>query len=429
MTTLESDLLIDLRDRGFLKDCTDLMGLDALLASGAGIAAYAGFDPTADSLHVGNMVSLALLRRFAAHGHTAVAVIGTATAMVGDPSGRSSARPLLDDAAMRANADGVEESIRRVLGDGRNVVVLRNGSWLEGRDFLGTLRELGGMASLGRMLAMESVRSRIGEDGTGMSFLEFSYSLLQGFDFLRLSFEFPSLVQVGGSDQWGNICMGMEFIAKRRGPMLPGGAFRAAGHDRSGEPRLGHAFGLTHPLLTDRNGEKFGKSAGNAVWLNPSRLPTFDFYQFWRNVDDADVAKVAKLLSDIPPGEADAAAAGGVASVNDLKERLAVAMTALVRGEGEARAALAASRSRGASAEGLPTIEATAADIADLPALFVRARLADSKAAARRLSAGGGVRVNGEKTDRLALSPSDFRDGVAVISAGKASHAAVRLLG
>jgi tyrosyl-tRNA synthetase len=396
-----SPLLSELAARGFVRDCSDARGLDAALGGGR-VAVYAGFDPTADSLHVGHLVSLTLLRRFAAAGHVAIPVVGTATAMVGDPSGRTSARPMLTEEALAANVRGVEESIGRAIGGG-DVRPRANGEWFAGRGWLDFLREVGPAVPVARMLALDSVRTRMADGG--ISFLEFSYSLMQGYDFLRLSAEHPVLLQVGGSDQWGNICMGLELIAKKG--------------------RGGRAFGLTHPLLTKSNGEKMGKSAGGAVWLNPARLDDFGFFQFWRCLDDADAPAVAKLLSDRSPAEIDRAAA----DINGLKEALAVEMTARVRGEAAAARALAASRGRGASAEGLPEIVVAAAEMGDLAAILVRAGLAASKSAARRLSEQGGVRVNGEPTAGSGLAASDFRDGVAVVSAGRTRHAAVRLGG
>lgn len=415
MPQFQSELIKDLHARGCIKDCSDIAALDALLASGTRVAVYVGFDPTADSLHVGHLMSLSVMRRFAQAGHVVLPVLGTATALVGDPSGRSEARPVLDEEGMERNAEGLAESIARAIGADGDVRLLRNGDWFRGMGWIQFLREVGSHVPLGRMLALEAVRSRLGEDGGGISFLEFGYSLMQGFDFLHLGGEFPHLVQVGGSDQWGNICMGLELIGKRRGPMR-GGAFDG-----------GHAFGLTHPLLTKANGEKMGKSAGNAVWLNPARLDDFAFFRFWRTVDDADVVRLARLLSDRPLSEIEAFEGVDGRQLDALKEFLALEMTARIRGVDEAERALTASRGRGATAEGLEAVEVSPEELADLPALMVRLGLADSKGAARRLSAGGGVRVNGVATSRLALEEGDLKGGVAVVSAGKTRHAAVRV--
>lgn len=408
--TFHSPLLRDLAFRGFLKDCTDFQQLDALLSSRRKIAVYAGFDPTADSLHVGHLVSLTLLRRFKDAGHTVIPLIGTATALVGDPSGRSSARPMLDANHVEANADGVEASIRRAIGDDGDVRIRRNGAWFQGVGWIDFLRDVGRLMPLSRMLALESVRSRV-SDG-GISFLEFSYSLMQAYDFLMLSREHPILLQVGGSDQWGNICMGIELIGKR---------------ESNGAASL--AFGLTHPLLLKSNGEKMGKSAGNAVWLNPGRMDDFSFFQFLRNLNDEDLPGIVPLLSDqVVEGQAERLG-GDVAALNQLKEAFAMELTARIRGPAAAEAARSASQGRGRSAKGVPECPVASEDLVDLAGVMVRAGLATSKSAARRLSVQGGIKLNGIRCDRMALDHRDFLEGVAVLSAGKTRHIALRLTG
>lgn len=394
-----SDLMRGLAARGAIKDCSDAGGLDRLLADGARVSVYAGFDPTAGSLHVGHLATLSVLRSFAAHGHRAIAVIGTATALVGDPTGRSEARPLLDPADVDANAVGVESSIRRALTPFADAAkIRRNGEWLARAGWIGFLREVGRLVPVSRLLALESVRSRV--DGGGMSFLELAYPLMQAADFLRLVREADGgpVVQVGGSDQWGNICAGLDLVA-RTGCDTP-------------------AFGMTHPLLTRSDGTKMGKTSGGAVWLNPDLLSDFDFFRFWRTLPDADAPAVARLVdAGIPDGREE--------DPESFKEALATEMTSRIRGEAAAASALAASRARGRSAEGLPVTDLAEGET-DLAQALVLAGLAQSKGAGRRLAEGGGVRVNGTKRLSPVLEDADFVGGVAVLSAGRTRHAAVR---
>lgn len=271
------DIFPELSARGLVKDVSDAAELrDHLRGT---VAVYAGFDPTAGSLHAGHLMTLTVLRRLAAAGHRVIAVVGTATGLVGDPSGRNETRPLMDTAALRANVEGVEQSIRSVLGSGAEI--RRNGDWVGGMGFVDFLREVGRHVPVPRMLALDSVRSRLADGDGTISFMEFSYSLLQAYDFLKFAREFPVMVQIGGSDQWGNICMGLELIRK-------------SGHD-------GIAFGMTHPLLTRSDGSKMGKTSKGAAWLNRDRMSDFDFFQFWRNVADDDVARLLTMLGETPP--------------------------------------------------------------------------------------------------------------------------------
>ena len=402
--TFQSGLLRALERRGRIKDISEPEALDALLDSGARVSVYAGFDPTADSLHAGHLATLSLLREFARAGHRAVAVVGTATALVGDPTGRTLSRPLLDRACIEENAAGVERSIRQAVSPFADRLDLRrNSEWFDAVGWITFLRDTGSLVPVRRVLALDGVRTRLESDG--MSFLELAYPLMQAFDFLTLSRELGPLVQIGGSDQWGNICTGLDLIGK-----AGGGAA---------------AFGMTHPLLVKADGTKMGKTAGGAVWLDGARLDAAAFFRFWRTLPDADAASVARLVSDMewPGGPVDAVQA------ELLKEALAVEMTARMHGVPAAAAAREASRNRGRSAHGLPTTGLSGDASTDLAAALVAAGLAPSKGAARRLAQGGGVRVNGCRRGlaEMALGPDDFRDGVAVLSAGKTRHAAVRI--
>ena len=400
-----SEPLRELGSRGLLKDCSDLDGLDAVLATGQKISVYAGFDPTAASLHVGHLATLKVLRTFAQHGHEVIAVLGTGTAMIGDPTGRTTARKMLGADEVTGNASGVFQSIRLALG-GLPVNIVCNGDWIGEADLLWFMREVGARIPLSRLLAQDSVKSRLGD--TGISFLEACYPLLQAWDFWHLSSTRPVLLQVGGSDQFGNIVMGLELIS------------------RSGQ--VGQkAFGLTHPLLTKAHGEKMGKTGGGAVWLNPDSLDAFGFYRFWRTLPDADTPRVAEMLSDILPDVIAAAKLQGGLAVDHLKAELAFVMTEALRGHDAAVAAQTASQGRGAVADGLPTSEASPDDISDVSELLVKVGLAASKSAGRRLAAQGGLRVNGVQRTELVLTDADFVGGIVVLSAGKTQHRAIRL--
>jgi tyrosyl-tRNA synthetase len=401
----QDDILHALGQRGRLKDTSDSAGLHSLLMSGQKLAVYAGFDPTADSLHAGHLASIAVLREFARTGHRTIAVIGTATALVGDPTGRSQARPLLGTAQVAQNAQGVENSLRRAMEPfTQRLEVRRNGEWFEGMGWIEFLREVGSHVPVRHVLALDGVRTRL--DGDAMSFLELAYPLMQAFDFMKLSREVGPLVQVGGSDQWGNICTGLDLISRSSLP-------------------ANQAFGLTHPLLVRSDGTKMGKSAEGAVWLNPGCLDDFGFFRFWRTLSDADVRATALMVADMewPQEEVDGT------TMERLKEELALEMTSRIRGPNAARAALEASRSRGRSAEGLDGFHLDAQKAGDLAGALVQARLVPSRGAALRLARQGGLRVNGtvRREDNMKLHPEDFVDGAAVVSAGKTRHAALRV--
>lgn len=376
-----NDLLADLQARGFIQGVTKPEVLDNLLNEEK-VTVYAGFDCTADSLHVGNLLSLMLLRRFKMAGHSVVAVIGTGTTLIGDPSGKDKTRPIITPEQVALNADGIEKDIRRILGNG--TVVRRNGDWLLGLNYIDFLREVGSRIPVNKMLALDSVKSRLDKE-EGMSFLEFNYSLFQAFDFLTLTREFGTVIQVGGSDQWGNITMGCELIRRLDGK---------------------EGFGLTTPLIMDANGEKFGKSAGNAVWLSGDKLNSFDFWQFWRNVDDRDVRRFLNLFSDMPVATEEVfAQAVTERGINALKKVLAGDVTRIVRGTA------AADQARFHAEEifeqgqftNLPEVPFT--DGEDLATVMVRTGKVESKGAARRLIEGKGVKIDDVVVeDKLALA-------------------------
>lgn len=399
--------LRELHCRGLIKDCSDLQTLDAVLASGKPISVYAGFDPTAGSLHVGHLATLTVLRVFARHGHEILPVLGTGTAMIGDPTGRTSARKMLSAVDVEKNAEGVLQSIRLALGDVPANVV-RNGDWIDTTDLVWFMREIGSRIPLSRLLAQDAIRSRLGD--TGISFLEACYPLLQAWDFRHLAADRPVLLQVGGSDQFGNICMGLELLSR----------------SDTGDRR---AFGLTHPLLTNANGEKMGKTSGGAVWLNPDALDAYGFYRFWRTMPDVDVVRVARMLSDLDHTKIAAAEREGGMAIDRLKADLAFAMTMAIRGHDAAVEAVTASKGRGSIAAGLATTDANPEDATDLAALMVTVGLAASKGAARRLAAQGGLRINGQQRADMTLNEADLASGVVVLSAGKTQHHAIRFGG
>lgn len=418
MSELKSDLLLDLQRRGCIANYSNLDKLDALLASGKIITVYAGFDPTANDLHAGHLLSLTMLRRFMVAGHRVVPVIGTATAMVGDPSGKTSARPLLDSEVMRMNADGIWQAIALGMGDVPNGLIapaiIENGDWFEKINWLSFLRDVGSLVSVNRILGFTSVMQRLAPAGNGMSFLEFSYSLMQGYDFLHLHQRFGDLVQIGGSDQWGNICMGLDIIVKT--------PFASISPIDNQTPQ---AFGLTHPLLENKDGEKVGKYAGNAIWLSPDNLSDFEFFQFWRNIDDYITLRTALCLSDRSVDQLKDMASS---NINVLKECLAIEMTTRIRGIDAANQSLEASRGKGKVAVGLAEFNVTMDDLSDLITIIVKTGLIESKGQARRLAVQNGLKVNGQPHDGASLSLNDFQDGLATVSMGKTHHVALRLI-
>ena len=392
--TYTSEFLRRLETRGFIHQITDAAALDA--AAGAGqVTAYVGYDCTAPSLHIGNLVSIMMLRHFQQAGHRPIVLMGGGTTKVGDPSGKDEGRQLLDDAKINANKASIRRIFERFLDfDGPNAAIMAdNDEWLSGLAYIPFLRDIGRHFSVNRMLSFDSVKLRLDREQP-LSFLEFNYMILQAYDFLELNRRFGCTLQMGGSDQWGNIVNGTDLIR------------RVDGKD---------AFGLTTPLITRADGAKMGKTAAGAVWLHEDSLPGFDYWQFWRNTHDADVAKFMMLFTDMEPEAIDAAMAG---DINAAKAVLATEATALCRGRAaaEAAAATAAATFAGGAGEDLPSF-AVAGPVMILDAL-VGLGFAASKGEARRLVAGGGARVDGEAVtgDTQMVGPG------ARVSAGKKRH-------
>jgi len=412
----KSDFLGVVMERGFLADCTDLQALDDALRAGV-VPAYIGYDATAQSLHVGHLLNIMLLRWLQRTGGKPVTLMGGGTTKVGDPSFRADERPLLSPAQIDANIAGMSRVFARYLsyGDGpTDAVMLNNAEWLDGLNYLEFLRDIGRHFSVNRMLSFESVKSRLDREQS-LSFLEFNYMILQAYDFLELYRRHGVRLQMGGSDQWGNIINGIDLTRRVLDQEI---------------------FGLTTPLLTTSDGRKMGKSQGGAVWLDGALLSPYEFWQFWRNTTDADVGRFLRLYTDLTVDECDRLASLGGSEINLAKIRLANEVTGLLHGAEAAAAAEATAREvfeRGGVGDDLPTVALTAGEVADgisVVQLFTRAKLAASGKDARRLIAEGGARLNDAAlTDPgLMLGAGDFAQPVK-LSAGRKRHALVVLAG
>ena len=401
--------------RGFIHQCTDPEALSAALQA-APVSAYIGFDCTADSLHVGSLVSIMLLRLLQKHGHRPVVLMGGGTTRIGDPSGRDESRQLLTDAVIASNMAGIRKVFAHYLtfGDGeRDAVMVNNADWLDSLGYIDVLREIGPHFSVNRMLTMDSVKLRLDREQP-LTFLEFNYAILQSYDFRELRRRLGVTLQMGGSDQWGNIVSGADLVRRTDAAQV---------------------FGLTTPLITTSSGAKMGKSAKGAVWLNADKVSPYDFWQFWRNTEDADVGRFLRLFTELPLDEIARLESLAGAGINDAKKILAREVTALLHGAAAAAEAEATARAtfeQGALSETLPThlvsAEALAAGI-PVYQLLADSGLATSKSEARRLMKGGGARLNDapiQDESRL-VTAADLLDGAAKLSAGKKHHRLIRL--
>jgi len=415
MNAPRSDFLRAVQERGFLHQCTDMERLDELACEGP-IAAYIGFDATADSLHAGSLVPIMLLRLLQRTGHRPIVLMGGGTTKVGDPSGKDEQRQLLTDAQIGKNIAGIKGIFERFLtfGDGpTDAIMLNNAEWLDGLQYIPFLRDYGRHFSVNRMLGFESVKLRL-EREQPLSFLEFNYMVLQAYDFVELGRRYGCCLQMGGSDQWGNIVSGVE-LGRRTADL--------------------ELFGLTSPLLTTASGAKMGKTAGGAVWLNPERLPAYDYWQYWRNTEDADVGRFLRLFTELPLDEIARLESLEGAEINDAKIVLANVATGLCHGADAAKAAEETARKTfvegGIGAE-LPCIEVPKAELdagIAVFALMTRAGLTGSNGEARRLIRGGGGRINDARLseETATASLADLNEqGVIKISAGRKKHALIR---
>ncbi|MEO5324262.1 tyrosine--tRNA ligase [Mesorhizobium sp. CC13] len=415
MPSLKSDFLSILWERGFIHQISDESGLDDLFAKEI-VSAYIGFDPTASSLHAGGLIQIMMLYWMQKTGHRPVALMGGGTGMVGDPSFKDEARKLMTPETIQSNIDGIKKVFANYLtfGDGpRDALMVNNAEWLLPLNYLEFLRDVGQHFSVNRMLSFDSVKQRLDREQS-LSFLEFNYMILQAYDFVELNRRYGLRLQMGGSDQWGNIVNGIDL-----------------GH-RLGTPQL---YALTSPLLTTSSGAKMGKSMNGAVWLNADMLSAYDFWQYWRNTEDADVERFLKLYTVLPLDEIARLAALGGSEINDAKKVLATEVTAMLHGRAAADQAAETARKtfeEGALADTLPTVEVAGDELKagiGLLSLVVRAGLAASNGEARRHVQGGAVRLNDQPVndERRAVTTADVTpEGVVKLSLGKKKHILVR---
>ncbi len=411
----KSDFLRTLFERGFIHQISDESGLDDLFTKET-VTAYIGFDPTAPSLHAGGLIQIMMLHWLQKTGHRPVALMGGGTGMVGDPSFKDEARQLMTLDTIASNIASIKKVFSHYLtfGDGaEDALMVDNGEWLREINYLEFLRDVGRHFSVNRMLSFDSVKLRLDRQQS-LSFLEFNYMILQAYDFVELNKRHDVRLQMGGSDQWGNIVSGIDL-----------------GH-RMGTPQL---YALTSPLLTTASGAKMGKSLSGAVWLNPDMLSAYDFWQYWRNTEDADVARFLKLYTVLPLDEIARLSALGGVEINEVKKILATEVTAMLHGRAAAEEAAETARKtfeEGAIAATLPAIELPASELGDgigVLALFVKAGLAGTNGEARRHVQGGAVRVNDQTVsdDRRVIGAGDVTaEAVIKLSLGKKKHVLVR---
>ena len=410
----KSDFMRVMFERGFVADCTDYQSLDEALLKGV-VPAYIGYDATAPSLHVGHLMNIMVLRWLQKTGHKPITLMGGGTTKVGDPSFRSEERPLLTPEAIDRNIDGLKQVFARYLsyGDGpTDAIMLNNAEWLDGLNYLDFLRDIGRHFSVNRMLSFESVKSRLDREQS-LSFLEFNYMILQAYDFLEIHRRYGCLLQMGGSDQWGNIINGIDLTRRVIDSEI---------------------FGLTTPLLTTSDGRKMGKSASGAVWLNGELLSPYEFWQFWRNTTDADVGRFLKIFTELPVEECDRLGALGGSEINQAKIQLANIATTLLHGAAASSAAEATARDvfeKGGIGDDLPTVTLDVSEVAEgvgIVQLFVRAGLAASGKDAKRLILEGGAKVNDETvTDTALRYGAGHLAEPLKLTAGKKRHALVVL--
>ena len=415
MTNVKSEFLNIMQQRGFLHQCSDLEGLDAKLQSGVQ-SAYIGFDATAQSLHIGNLTGIMMLYWFQQTGHKPVTLMGGGTSKIGDPSFKDESRKLMDDATINTNIEHIKNTCFRQFlkyGDGpTDALMVNNDDWLANLNYLSFLRDYGRHFTVNRMLSFDSVKLRL-ERESPLTLLEFNYMVMQGYDFLELSRRYGTILQMGGSDQWGNIINGVDLAHK------------------SDQKQL---FAFTAPLLTTASGQKMGKTEKGAVWLNAAMLTPYDYWQYWRNVEDADVGKLLRRFTTLPIAEIVKLEALQGAEINEAKKILAFEATKMCHGAAEAQKAAATAQAtfeKGGVGDDLPRVTVDGQRLAagvPLLDLLVEAGMAASKGEARRLVQGGGVRVNDNAVTDPALTAGQgdlTADGYIKLSAGKKKHALV----
>ncbi|SFC71620.1 tyrosine--tRNA ligase [Tropicimonas isoalkanivorans] len=410
----KSEFITVMMERGFMADCTDLQGLDDAMAAGV-VPAYIGFDATAKSLHVGSLIQIMMLRWLQKTGHKPITLMGGGTTKVGDPSFRSEERPLLTPDQIGANIAGIRKVFAAYIDyadSPTGALMIDNAEWLDALNYLDFLRDIGRHFSVNRMLAFESVKSRLDREQS-LSFLEFNYMILQAYDFLELNRRYGCRLQMGGSDQWGNIVNGIDLTRRVIDSEV---------------------FGLTSPLLTTSDGKKMGKSQSGAVWLNADMLSPYEFWQFWRNTTDADVGRFLKLYTELPLDECARLGALEGSEINEAKIRLANEVTALLHGPDAAAAAETTAREvfeKGGVGDDLPTLALTAEEVGEgisIVQLIVRSGLAKSGKDAKRLIADNGARIDDAPlTDAGLMLDATALASPVKLSAGKKRHALVTL--
>ncbi|KPH08248.1 tyrosine--tRNA ligase [Rhizobium acidisoli] len=415
MSEFKSDFLRTLKERGFIHQVSDERGLDDMFAKET-VTAYIGYDPTASSLHVGHLTQIMMLHWLQATGHRPISLMGGGTGMVGDPSFKEEARQLMTIDTIEQNIASIKNCFSNYLDydkSGNAALMINNAEWLRSLNYLEFLRDVGRHFSVNRMLSFDSVKTRLDREQS-LSFLEFNYMILQAYDFVELAKRYECRLQMGGSDQWGNIVNGIDL-----------------GH-RMGTQQL---YALTSPLLTTSSGAKMGKSASGAVWLNADLLPVYDFWQYWRNTEDADVPRFLKLFTTLPMDEIARLSALGGSELNEVKKILATEVTAILHGRPAAEQAAETARKtfeEGGLSENLPSVDIPATELdggIGLLSLMVRAGLAGSNGEARRHVQGGAVRINDEAVSderRLIGSNEITADGVIKLSLGKKKHILIR---
>lgn len=411
MTTFKSEFLNIMQERGFYNQCTNEQGFDDYLAEcekkGVPAVGYLGSDPTGDSLHVGHIVPLMMLRWFQKCGHKPLTLVGGATARIGDPSGKDKLRPFLDEETLQSNIQGLKKSFMKFLtfGDGKtDAVMVDNYDWFKNINYLEFLRDIGTCYSVNRMLTMDSVKSRL-EREQPMSFLEFNYMLLQGYDFCVLLQKYGCRAQIAGADQWGNIVSGTELGRRRFDTEL---------------------FGFTSPIITDSNGKKMGKSEGNAVWINDEKLSSYNYFQYFRNIGDKEVGKCLRIYTDLPMDEIRRLESLQDQEINEAKKILAFEATKICRGEQEALNAqkiAVETFEKGIASADLPSIEASASGVSVLDA-FVMLGFVSSKGEARRLIKQAGLKLNDKPItdENYVITPKDIENDKIKLSQGKKKH-------
>lgn len=418
---MQSKFLTTLKERNFIQDCTDLEGIDKYISeceqNNTPAVAYIGFDCTAESLHVGSLLQIMALYHFQKCGHKPVVLLGGGTTKIGDPSGKDESRKMLTNEQIELNKNGIKKVFEKFLtfGDGKNdAILVDNDEWLGSKNYIDFLQEIGPHFSINRMLSFESVKRRLEREQT-LSFLEFNYMILQAYDFVELAKRYECKIQIGGSDQWGNIVNGTELSR------------------RLGEAK--NLFGLTTPLLTTASGNKMGKTADGAIWLDDKFLSPYDFWQYWRNSEDADVVRFFKYFTDLPMEKISEIEQVEGAEINQAKALLANTITSMLHGEDAALEAEKTAKQvfeQGGVGKDLPTIEISEEDLKNgIPAmeLFVKSGLAESNGEVKRLVKGGGAKVNDAKLSNHAepINLSNLEDGQIKLSSGKKKHAVVKI--